>query len=341
VKLRKRTLLIGFALLLAATLSVVFYSSLQPTWEGKPVGYWITQLGEAAPQSGEARLALDKLGPDKTAPYLAKAIGQKPQRENFWRKSYRRNYDKLPAFLKKRLQPPTVTRPSRIQYTRSRIAYYLQALGRNQPAAAAAAVPGLASLLDDSDSDVRFCAGLALMGFGTNATLAVPAISKLLETHPEKVNDPMMQMLGSCGPVAKATIPTLIKCLESTNVHLRMNCAKTLWQLDHSHSEVVRPVVRELSSGQDTGVRIEAASLLWAMDKDPAVVVPTLISLLKDDDEAYDFRTIRLLQQIGPGAKEAIPTLSDWLQRNPGAEAFVTNAAYDALKRMAYIPPTE
>jgi HEAT repeat protein len=88
----------------------------------------------------------------------------------------------------------------------------------------------------------------------------------------------------------------------------------------------------------DAGARVEAASLLWRMDKNAKEVVPTLAALLSNPETAYDYRTIKLLGQIGPPAKEAIPALKVWLKTKRMPEAFVTNAAVEALQRIGAEP---
>jgi hypothetical protein len=148
----------------------------------------------------------------------------------------------------------------------------------------------------------------------------------------------MLSVLEKCGPGAKSTIPTLKNCLASTNGHLAIQCARTLWALDPAHAELARPVANRLCAAKDAGIRIESASLLWRIDEDPAPVVPVLVGLLNEDDHPYDYRTVLLLKQIGPGAKDAIPALTAWLNRTKRNEAFMLKAAAEALDAMRGTP---
>lgn len=332
-----RIILAGFILLSLAVLSVV-WSSLEPTQDGKSVSYWISQLGTSGSGS---EAALDKLGPEKTIPYLLRTIAGKDLEGSGWQRFYGRHYSKIPALLRQRLPAlqPAQTR-ERIEFIQSRAADYLVHLADKHPSSAGIAVPQLVPLIESSNWSTRFSAGIALSGFGSNAAPAVPVIEKLLKNNPEKIHDTMLNVLERCGPEAKRTIPTLKNCLGSSNGLLSIQCARTLWRLDPSQADLVRPVGTRWSAGKDAGLRIESASLLWRIDKDPAPVMPVLVGLLNEDDHPFDYRTILLLKQIGPGASNAIPALTEMLNRKPRKEAFVLKAADEALQAMSGATPS-
>ena len=104
-------------------------------------------------------------------------------------------------------------------------------------------------------------------------------IGHLLETEPHKILDVMLVILENCGPAAQSTIPALHRCMIKSNPRLQMSCARTLWLLDIRQAEAIRPVIRESLTNWDAGIRIEAASLLWRLDKSPIEVVPALCLL--------------------------------------------------------------
>ena len=330
-KRRRLIIIVGVLLLMAVGLTIVAFRALhEPVEEGKTASYWVSQLGEPERAAGKARLALDKLGATNTILCLASKLGQK---DPGWYRFYRTHYQQLPGFILNRLKPPRepVTAGARTQ-----IAYYICSLARQSPTDTKPAVPRLVSLLPDSDAAVRFGAGLALSAFGTNAAPAVPVICRMLDTEPQKVHDVMLVVLENCGPAARTTIPVLQRCLASPNAGVRIRCARTLWLLDKDQADAVRPLAKMALGEADAGIRIEAASLLWRIDKDPKEVVPALAALLGDTDHAFDHRTIRLLGQIGPGAKEAIPALTDWLKASSGGQA--SNSAVEALHKMGAAP---
>ena len=188
------------------------------------------------------------------------------------------------------------------------------------------------SQLSDANAGNRFNAGMALARLGSNAAPAVPAIGQLLATEPRKFHDVMLKVVENCRSTGQSIKPVLQTCLTNPNVNLRICCARTLWVLDNGNADAARQVAKSCLSEADAGARIEAASLLWCMDKDPKEVVHTLASLLSDPETAYDFRTIKLLGEIGPPATEAIPALKDWLNSKRSDQSFITNAANQALQ---------
>jgi HEAT repeat protein len=192
----------------------------------------------------------------------------------------------------------------------------------------------LVSRLSAADFDTRLSAGMALDRLGTNAASAVPAIGHLIETEPQKFHDVMLKVVENCPSAGRSIIPTLQRCLTNPSSHLRISSARSLWVLDKGYADQVRQVAKRSLSETDAGVRIEAASLLWRMDKNAKEVVPTLAALLSDPETAYDYRTIRLLGQIGPPARQAIPAVKEWLKSERWREAFVTNAAVQSLRAM-------
>jgi len=187
-------------------------------------------------------------------------------------------------------------------------------------------------LLDHTNGITRISAAAALRGFGTNASPAVPVIKGLLESDPEKVNDFMLRLLVGCGPDARRAIPTLRICAENTNPVVSITCSRTLFELEPSQGEFVRPIALKWTTSADTGVRIESATLLWKIDSTPEQVVPILIGLLEDNDDTFDYRTILFLKKIGPDAQAAISALTEWLNRTQTSETFTIDAAKEALQ---------
>lgn len=331
-----RIRLAGFTLLIVAALAFAWYSR-EPTVDEKPISYWISQLGTSGSGS---EAALDKLGPKRTLPYLLRTMAGKVQTGSGWQGYYRRHYSKIPAFLRQRLPTPQPAPTlGSIEFVQSRTGYYVAHLANKHPTLAETAVPRLVPLLECSNRIARFSAGIALSGFGSNAAPAVPVIEKLLRNNPEKIHDITLTVLEKCGPKAIATIPTLKNCLGSTNDHLAIPCARTLWALDPSLADLVRPVAKRLSAAKDAGIRIESASLLWRIDMDPAPVVPVLIGLLNEDEHPFDYRAVLLLKRIGPGARDAIPALTARLSRTKRKEAYFLKTAAEALDAMGGVTP--
>jgi hypothetical protein len=220
---------------------------------------------------------------------------------------------------------------------------FANALGRAQETTArnsTVSVSTLATQLSDPQFRTRFEAGTALCRLGTNASPAVPIIAQLLETEPDKFHDVMLVVVENCRATAQSIKPALQKCLASSNPHLQMSSARTLWVLDQTTADQARPVANNNLKATDAGLRIEAASLLWRMDRDTKQVVPVLAALLRDPDQAFDYRTLKLLGTIGPAAKDAVPEIKYWLEaghKRTGSEQpkFIHTAAHEALQKIS------
>jgi hypothetical protein len=192
--------------------------------------------------------------------------------------------------------------------------------------------------LEHTNFSTRLSASTALSRFGSNAVPAIPVIERLINKDPEKVHGIMLRVLEQCGPEARRAIPTLRMSAATGERHLSIHCARTLWSVDPSQADFVRPIARRLSEAQDPGIQIESADLLWRMDKDPAPVVPILVRLLKREKNPYDYRTVLLLREIGPGARDAIPALNEQLKRSRRRESFFFRAGEEALQAMGGVP---
>ena len=339
--MKRLVIIAGLVLLALAAFIASLYIFSEPMQDGKPVSYWISQMGTMN-SSGKwiGETALNKMKPEKVVPYLVQTIGKKKQPETKLHRIYRHYYNQIPDLARRHLADPALS--PQTDLIQMRAAYYLSNLGEKKNLSAIAAIPKLAPFLNDTNAATRFYSAIALSGFGKEASPAMPIIVNLLQTRPENVNDPMFTLLAQHAPEAKTAIPPLQKNLRNSSGFIRIECAKTLWKLDQTQVDLIRPVAMEASTNNDEGVRIESASLLWRMDKDPKPVVPILIGLLNDDSRAFDYRAIHLLKSIGPQASNAIPALSDWLKRNRATKArsapFVVETADEAMKAMGGSP---
>jgi HEAT repeat protein len=192
----------------------------------------------------------------------------------------------------------------------------------------------LTSQLTSSDFKTRFNAGETLFKMGTNAAPAVAVIGRLLEDESDKIHDVMLLVLENCPEEATPFKATLEKYLTSSDSVLRIHCARTLWVIDHTYANQARLVAQKSLGESNAGARVDGASLLWRLDHDANAVVPTLIALLSDQDKAYDYRTIKFLENIGPPAKDAVPAIQNWLISGRMHEAFATNAAVAAIQKI-------
>lgn len=161
----------------------------------------------------------------------------------------------------------------------------------------------LAGLLKDEDEQVRRSAASALMMCGPSAKVAVPQLLEVLQGNDRNLQTVAVDRLGALGTNAVEAIPMLEKMLAT-------------------------------SSGLD---RLAVAQALWKITRRAAPVLPVLIEALEIKGTNYAYAwpsvsTARILGEIGPEAKAAVPVLSRLLEASE-LEARVAAAA--ALARIS------
>ncbi|MBN9121632.1 MAG: HEAT repeat domain-containing protein, partial [Planctomycetes bacterium] len=213
---------------------------------------------------------------------------------------------------------------------------------------APASVPALTAALADPDSDVRFAAAVALVQIGPRGsaehTSALPVLVEGLRDRREDVRIAASQNLLQTGPTARTAIPALTKLLDDKSEEVRLEAALALVGIDPSKaaggvpalvgglkSENGNSVVRAAKALAVLGPVAKAAApeLLktcgaehprWRLAAAEAVVrvdpaqvpkaVAVLVGLLKEEKARSVHRpALAALRHIGPGAKDAMPTL--------------------------------
>lgn len=144
------------------------------------------------------------------------------------------------------------------------------------------AIPILIELLRDQDEYIRASAAEALSRIGAEPKVIVPLLIELLGDSSENVRYSAVNAIGEVGPEAAVAAPALVELIKR-------------------HDEVVR--------------RGGIANTLKEIKADGQLVVPALISLLKDSNQETYYRSsiIETLAEVGPEAKQAIPILIESL----------------------------
>jgi HEAT repeats len=307
---------------MALALGVLFILKLwlrEPSYGGKPLSYWLTQLapevskgpfswlvvpneGLATEKIRQAQIAIRAMGTN-AVPFLLNKI-----RREHWsgERLYGAIWQKIPLGLRQRLSPPRQFR--NYGNPHSQIVWALQTLNSD-------AVPALIAALRDSNSDVQITALAALGGFGTNADVAIPSLEKLAK-HPNGfVRRWAIFTLGRVGPKRTNAIPTLIAALQDNEIsplpgssaRVRETAAEVLGQLG-PQAQAARLELRKLLTDADAGVRREVAIALWRITGDRDVL-PILIGQLKKNEDCKSI--IAVLGEMGPVAKPAVPAIKD------------------------------
>jgi HEAT repeat protein len=197
----------------------------------------------------------------------------------------------------------------------------LQSFGRN----AAVAGPALVDALNDSDANVRQQAVWALQNVRGDSEQMVPLLAKLLKSDKAATRQMALQVLPAHG--AKA-VPHIIDSIKNDkDPGVQRQAIYTLTNLQGDLAEAI-PVLVPLLTHDEAGIRQAA---IGAMGRMGAKGVPHLIAGMKDKNEGVRMTAVQWIQNIGPAAKSASPTLRELLKSDPNQN--VRNYAMWALVR--------
>jgi HEAT repeat protein len=206
----------------------------------------------------------------------------------------------------------------------------LAALG----AAAAPAAAALAARLEDADSGVRAGAASALAGLEEGAAGAVGALTRAAGDPDPAVRLAAVQALGRVGTRAVSAAPALAALLEETlgaedHGALAAALVSALADMGPAAGTAVPALLEALERG---GAELREASVeaLGSLVRDPKMLVPALVRIVKDDESSSVRRAaVSALGDVGPEAEDAIPVLLSLLDRE-----YERRGAYDAVRRI-------
>jgi HEAT repeat protein len=173
------------------------------------------------------------------------------------------------------------------------------------------AVPRLIAALQDSDPRVRSYAARALSEIRSEAKTIVPALIDALKHPRERVHvafheprEDAALALSRFGSAAKTAVPALLKILDD----------------EHDYEFV----------------RISALKSLVKIDPEGEKTQAALIVALKDKEEEVQWKAAKLCEDLGPKAKATVPTLIALLknENEKGKKGYVGYCAGVALKKI-------
>ena len=191
------------------------------------------------------------------------------------------------------------------------------------------AVPALERTLDDQDAGVRLAAAAALWTVDRNVQAACRVAKQELHDGSAITQMWAAEAVTDIGAAAKTLIPELIQALTSGSHHVRGSAAKALGSMGTVASDAIRPLEAKLEDA-DTNVQANAALALWKICKHPRAI-PQLITVLHHTDPKEQRWVLAAIAEIGPPAKEAVPTIKELLT-NP--QFGVSEAASEALSKI-------
>ncbi len=185
--------------------------------------------------------------------------------------------------------------------------------------AAKPAVPKLITMLQDEKrpEGVRIQVLIAFCQLGATARAATPTLLKLAKGSNV---DQAIMAVSTLAHVAKdedAPVPVLLELLKHPNASMRSRAAAALGRLG-KQPEVVVPAILELlkrdkakpaKGKDDTRDLILGGLCYFGPRAKPALPIILEILSKEEDDFMIVTRCLRLLETIGPDAKEALPAL--------------------------------
>jgi hypothetical protein len=299
-------------------------------YQGRGINDWLRKLNSAISHYDlqsrhEAEKAIQATGA-KAAPYIMAHLRRS---NSVGSKAYRNLFPKLPAWLQRLIPSPR----GEFTYTTGNSALF--AIG-------ATAKPALITALKDGNPAVRSASALTLGSLshykGTDIRDAMPALTECLRDADPHVRCLSAITLGYLGPDAAAAIPGLIPLLyqpplvsakDGSRVAVRSAAVRTLGKIGPLAKNAL-PALSPLLNDADPYERSIAAVAMWRISSEVTNVLPVLIQSLNLMPEGSRWESIEGLEEMGPLAKEAVPTLLGQLALKGTANGYalirITNA---------------
>jgi hypothetical protein len=256
--------------------------SRQPSYQGKPVGFWIQSLTNANPAEGEK--ALEEIGLP-ALPYLVPAFENKGRRPSVWDKLW----NNVPGFVRKFRPTPFPWRS--IHGSLTEIIGFIGSRHRwndgvgDTPSTPEIerAVQALARSLSDPDTSERMSCASALAFIGPNAKNASPALVAMFSRGNSQEKIFAGQALGTIGPCStvQESVGALQDGLNSPDPDVIRSAADALGNIGAQAAPAVPSLVKLITNGNE-GLRRSAVRALARIGNLPNDVRPPLLLLLND-----------------------------------------------------------
>lgn len=183
------------------------------------------------------------------------------------------------------------------------------------------AVPGLLSLLSDSDRGVRLRVVAALGDLVEDVRRVIPEVRAALTTaahdDDDGVRSEAVRAVLRAGPHPDTEVGALGDALHCEVDVVRFHAAVALGSLGPGGRPAVPALIHASLWDTEPAVRVGAAAALWKIDDRKApMVVHLLAEALGDANELICWVAADYLGQMGPAAGAALPALRLALQRD-------------------------
>ncbi len=175
-------------------------------------------------------------------------------------------------------------------------------------------LPLLLRTMKSEDARVRQLSLRAIARLAKQGHSSVDVIIAALDDTDKVNRHEAVSMIHELGPKAAAAVPKLIPLLDDERQNYLVAAALT--RIGPAAREAV-PILEERLKMSAGYMKQNCADALWAIDKNTVLVVPAMIEMLNDDFDPLRVDAANLLGQIGPAAKDAVPTLIEMVNYEP------------------------
>ena len=277
----------------------------EPRYEGKPLSYWVGRLQKCERDDDRQRVAeaIKAFGPD-AAPAVPALLAMLDDRSKDFRTLIASILCEVGPGAKSAV--PDLVRSLEKKTARSP-ALVIRILGRIGPEAKEALPALLEALKDRSLQDEAVG---ALCSVRPPAGIAIPALRKAIRDAKAHERERLYAAFSLLEPLPKlgsAAVPLLLEFLTEEEAEWKCWSARSLAKIGAEAKDAVSALTKLLSHA-NPDVRLDAASALWRIQKDPAVV-PVLAALLQEKARYLAEPAAEILGEMGTSARSAIPAL--------------------------------
>src|SRR5579871_4465798 len=185
----------------------------------------------------------------------------------------------------------------------------------DDPEAVQGTVQVLAVQLSSADLEARRSAMDNLENLGQDASSAIPALVGALNDPDKFVRWGATRILGKFGPAAGEVVALrLALLLTDSDLDVRLAAVAALERLGPAAQPATADLCRTLSS-TDAELRLAALRALRTIgDPDEHEAIAEVSLALRDPDFRVRLTAAQVLGKFGPAAREAVPTLCQFLQ---------------------------
>ncbi len=200
----------------------------------------------------------------------------------------------------------------------------------NFPDDAARSVTALIAKLDDPDARCRAEVAEGLGEFGIRSRPAFPKLLKMVESNDPGESSAAVEALVAIDP--PGAVAAFAKNLEAADANIRKTAAAALMAC-HSDRQLAAPALVKCLNDPDAEVRRNAAEALRDIGEDLGDVVSALFAKLNDADPSVRSVAAIALGSFGVKAAAAVPSIVQLIKENE-EDLLTTRGLYRALRRI-------